>query len=283
MSSAATTSVAPVLDWALIGRQIQGLFRLELGRQLFSRRALQLYLLAFVPVFLVTLWAITEGSDDLSAPIEASPVFAVLFAVYLRIPIFFGCLVLFMNLFRSEILERSLHYLFLTPVRREVVVAGKYIAALFATAMVFVLGTALLYLATFSPWGLGELSRHLFQGPGLGHLMSYAGIAVLACIGYGAIFLLAGLVVKNPVVIGIFFWGWEFLNPFLPALLKKLSVVFYLRNLMPVPLPDGPFAVLADPISPWISVPGLLLFTAAVLAIAAWRARGLEIHYGGED
>ena len=126
------------LDWGLVVRQIQGLFRLELGRQLFSRRAFQLYLLAFVPVALVTLWAVAEAKEDLSGPLEASPVFAVLFSVYLRIPIFFGCLVLFMNLFRSEILERSLHYLFLAPVKREVVVAGKYVAALFSTAAVFV-------------------------------------------------------------------------------------------------------------------------------------------------
>ena len=283
MSSATASTPTSTLDWGLVGRQIQGLFRLELGRQLFSRRALQLYLLAFVPVALVTLWALAEAKQEFSSPLEASPIFAVLFSVYLRIPIFFGCLVLFMNLFRSEILERSLHYLFLSPVRREVLVAGKYVAALFATTAVFAAGTTLLYTVTFVPWGVDELFRHLFQGPGLGHLTSYVGIAILACIGYGAIFLLAGLLVKNPTVVGVFFWGWEFINPFLPALLKKFSVIFYLRNLMPVPLPEGPFAVLADPISPWLSVPGLLLFTAAVLAVAGWRARSLEIHYGAED
>lgn len=271
------------IDWGLVGRQIFGLLRLELGRQLFSRRALQLYLLAFVPVGLVALWATTEAADRFSGPMEVAKIFAVLFAVYLRIPIFFGCLVLFMNLFRSEILERSLHYLFLAPVRREVLVAGKYVAALLSTAVVFSFGIAVLYLVTFAPWGVGELGRYLFDGPGLGHLLTYVGVGFLACVGYGAIFLLGGLVVKNPVLVGVFLWGWEFINPFLPALLKKLSVIFYLRSLLPVPLPEGPFAVLADPISPWLSVPGLLLVTLGVLAIAGWRARSLEIHYGAED
>ena len=113
--------------------------------------------------------------------------------------------------------------------------------------------------------------------------MAYLGITLLACIGYGAIFQLAGQVFKNPVVVAVVIWGWEFANPFLPVFLKKLSVIFYLRSLLPIPMPDGAFVVQADPISAWISVPGLLLFTAFVLVVAGWRARTMEIVYGAED
>jgi len=51
---------------------------------------------------------------------------------YLRLAIFFGCLGIFMNLFRGEMLDKTLHFWFLTPVRREVLLAGKYIAGLAA-------------------------------------------------------------------------------------------------------------------------------------------------------
>ena len=66
-------------------------------------------------------------------------------------------------------------------------------------------------------------------------------------------------------------------------MLKKLSVIYYLRSLYPIPLPEGFIEVMvAKPISPWISVPGLLIFTVLVLTFAGWRARRMEINYGGD-
>ena len=39
---------------------------------------------------------------------------------YLRLVVFFGCLGIFMNLFRGEMLDKTLHYWLLAPARREV-------------------------------------------------------------------------------------------------------------------------------------------------------------------
>ena len=61
-------------------------------------------------------------------------VFAGVFQFFfLRLVIFFGCLGVFMNLFRGEILDKSLHFYFLAPIRREVLMAGKFLAGLLAT------------------------------------------------------------------------------------------------------------------------------------------------------
>ena len=126
--SAATT------DWRLTARQLQGTCRLDLRRALLSPRSLALYFLAFGPLLLVTVWALTPlPSESFSGPQEAVKVFAVLFEFYVRVSIFFSAMFLFVSLYRSEILERSLHYYLLTPVRREVVALGKYLAALIAS------------------------------------------------------------------------------------------------------------------------------------------------------
>ena len=66
--------------------------------------------------------------------------------VFLGAILFSGCLYVFFNLFRGEILERSLHYPLLTPLRREVVVVGKYVAAVTAVAVLFMASTLLSYL-----------------------------------------------------------------------------------------------------------------------------------------
>ncbi len=75
---------------------------------------------------------------------EATVVFADLYdGMILRTVIFFGCAWIFMNLFRGEVVDRSLHYYFLSPVRREVLVAGKYISGLVTAIVLFVMITPL--------------------------------------------------------------------------------------------------------------------------------------------
>lgn len=272
------------LDWALISRQILGILRLEIRRNLFSRRSFALYFLAFAPVALFMIWTISPATRYFDGPAQSvAQVFAPAFVGYLRTVIFLSALITFMSLYRSEILERSLHYYYLTPVRRWVLVVGKYCSALISAFAVFTVSTTMLFVLTCLPWGLGATSRYIFDGPGLGNLVTYVGIAILGCIGYGAVFLLVGLFFRNAIVPAFFIWGWEMINIFLPALLKKLSVIYYLRSLYPIPLPEGFIEVIvAKPTSPWVSVPGLIVFTVLVLTFAGWRARRMEINYGGE-
>jgi len=125
----------------------------------------------------------------------------------------------------------------------------------------------------------GYLGTHFLDGLGIAHAVTYAGITLLACVGYGAVFLLAGMLFRNPLLPAVVVFGWEGLNLFLPPLLQKISVIHYLQSLSPVPLPFGPLAVITEPTSPWFSVPGMLLTTAAVLVLAAYRLRRTEVSY----
>src|SRR4029077_18457371 len=71
-------------------------------------------------------------------------VFATIFQVYfLRLAVFFGCVGIFTNLFRGEMLDKSLHFYLLAPMRREILMVGKYFAVLLAAVVTFTLGTAL--------------------------------------------------------------------------------------------------------------------------------------------
>ena len=99
---------------------------------------------------------------------------------------------------------------------------------------------------------------------------------------YGAIFLVVGLYFRNPIIPAVIIFLWEGINFLLPPLLKKVSVVFYLQSMLPVPVDDGPFAVIADPVSAWLAVPGLLVFTALTLVVAGLRIRGMEISYSSD-
>jgi hypothetical protein len=77
--------------------------------------------------------------------------------------------------------------------------------------------------------------------------------------------------------------GYEALSSILPSTLQRLSVISYLRQLLPVSVPaEGIFALLTvntDPVAPWAAVTGVLLLTAAVVALSCYKIRSLEISY----
>lgn len=270
--------------WSLWARQTLAVLRLELGRNFFGRRALLLYMLAGLPLTVLAAVAVFLPGDSGSADFaELGIAYSVIYgALILRTLLFFGCAWVFMNLFRGEVVDRSLHYYFLAPVRREVLVVGKYLSGLVATVTLFGISTlgsfALLYFGLFP----SQSTEYVFNGPGLGQALTYAGITVLACVGYGAVFLIVGLFFRNPIIPAGLIYGWEWINFLLPPLLKKLSVIHYLHSLVPVPPPEGPFAVLAEPTPAWISVPSLLIFTALTLVLAGLHIRRQEISYAGE-
>ena len=276
-----TRKQRPVSLWL---RQIAAIMRLEVKKNFFGKRAFLVYLLAFMPIGLLGMIAILppaarEWLDFTAYPKLFSGMYS---ALILRTVIFFGCAWIFMNLFRGEIVDRSLHYYFLSAVRRDVLIAGKYFSGLVTSIILFTGLTIVSMLLFFFPHFYSASVRFFLDGPGLSQLSTYAGITILACIGYGAFFLVVGLFVRNPILPALLLYGWEWINFLLPPLLKKISVIHYLNSLVPVPLSEGPFAVVAEPTPAWISIPGLLIVTALVLIIAGTRIRQMEIRYGND-
>jgi ABC-type transport system involved in multi-copper enzyme maturation permease subunit len=282
MSEAAAIPVLPS-GLPLWLRQLRAVLGLELKKSLLSRRAIPYYLLAGFPVALTALRAILALTNVLP-PNDPSSHTTVAYAIIyqgfiLRFVVFFGCVGIFMNLFRGEIIDRSLHFYFLVPLRRELVVAGKYLAGLLSTLLLFggctVLGYVLLYLRH----GAGATLEHLTEQGGLGMMAGYLGITALACVGYGALFMTIGILFKNPVLAAGAILLWENVLFLLPPLLKKISVIYYLQSLCPVAIPKGPFELLAEPASAWVAVPGLLVVTAFLLLLAVWLIRRKEVRY----
>ena len=266
--------------------QIGGVLRLELKKTFLSKRGWWIYLLALAPVFLTLMhWLVEMRFHGARHSLgEDSVIFAALYHFYfLRCGIFFGCMGIFSNLFRGEMLEKTLHYYYLTPLRRELLVAGKYVAGLATALFLFVGSTAVSFLLIGRHFGAGY-TDYILHGPGLSQLGSYMLVAALACIGYGAVFLMSGIFFRNPMIPAAVVMVWENLNPFLPTVLKKISVIFYLKNLCPVEIPiPPPFNVMvidADPTPFWIAVPGLLALSLILLVYSGLSARHTEISYG---
>jgi ABC-type transport system involved in multi-copper enzyme maturation permease subunit len=271
------------LNWGLWARQTWAVARLELHKSLLQRRAW--WLLAAAPVVLTGAHSVLASMGQWGCSLGVDTrAFASIFQLFIvRLGIFFGCAGIFTTLFRGEMAEKTMHYYFLTPVRREVLAAGKYLAGEITALVFFVGGSALSYVLITLHFGAAHWQR-LLRGPGLYELGWYVVVATLACLGYGAIFMAFGLWFKNPMIPAAVLMVWEGINPFLPSLMKKFSVIFYLQGLCPTDVPmDGPLALLeimTEPTPAWLAIPGLLLLTTAVLALAGWSVRTLEVSYG---
>jgi ABC-type transport system involved in multi-copper enzyme maturation permease subunit len=262
--------------------QLRGVMRLELKKSLIGRRALPTYFIGLLPVaplvFSVIVLSMTGLPSELQGETVATMTFMVVFEIILRFVVFLGCIWVLMNLFRGEVIDRSLHYYFLTPIRREVLVAGKYLSGWLTTVIVLGGSTAICFLIVYGYLGHGGTAA----GSSLGLLLQYVGVVGLACLGYGAVFMVLGLFLRTLVVPALIIFLLEGVNTFLPSALKKISVIYYLQGLRPLPPTGGPIQIIAEPVSAWVAIPGFILFTALTLVVAALRIRRMEISYGND-
>jgi ABC-type transport system involved in multi-copper enzyme maturation permease subunit len=271
--------------WGLWWLQAQRLTRMEVRRNLFSWRAGWIYFLAFIPSLIIFIHLLVDHHPPSSIGEDTNVLAGIVQLYYIRLGVFFGCLGIFSRLIRGEMIERSLHFYLLAPVRREVLLLAKFAAGSISAICLF--GAAIVADFALMYAGFGAAGRdYIFNGPGLGALEAYLAIVALACLGYGAVFLLLSMIFRNPTPAAMLVLGWEAINPALPSLLQKLSVASYLRHLMPVSVQaEGIFALLTvqtEPVSAWAATLGLLLLTALVLTYSCYRIRTLEIRYTTE-
>src|SRR5436305_3357090 len=171
MSSTAETfqtdsSIAGGSGLSLWLRQIGAIMRLDLKKNFFGKRSLLVYLLAAMPIGLLILVEIVNPLGRTSNQLFS--IYSIFYnSMILRTVVFFGCAWIFMNLFRGEIVDRSLHYYFLSSVRREVLVAGKYISGLVTSVILFGAVTIASMPLLFFPHFFSASTRFFFEGNGL--------------------------------------------------------------------------------------------------------------------
>jgi len=271
--------------WRVWRGQIGVLIQRELRRGLFTKRRIWIYLLAFTPTLITLIHRVGQFSDAVDANSlrdETQVLAGIVQLYYVKLGLFFACMGIFSWLFRGEMVERTLHYAFLSPVRREVLVIGKFLAGAITAILLF--ETALLGCFYFIYSRFGALgTAYVFHGPGLRQMGAYALVIALGALGYGAVFLGLSLVFKNPIVPGALFFGWEAITPILPRSLQLLSITFYLKQLYPVRItPPGIlslFTIEPEPLSWFATIGCLLCFTASILVFSCYRIRKVEITY----
>jgi ABC-type transport system involved in multi-copper enzyme maturation permease subunit len=275
--------------WELWRSQASSILGVELRKNFITKRGFWIYLLALAPAAIIWLHSLVmlrrpEMSHPLSKDTE---ILAGIFQIFfLRPAVYFGCVGIFTYLFRGEVVERTLHYYFLSPVKREVLIAGKYLAGLITSAFFFCGSIVLCFTGMYAHFAGYEIRAFMMDGPGVAHLLGYVGVTFLACMAYGALFLWLGIRYKNPVIPAVTLLFWESFNIFLPSWLKKISILYYLRSLAPVETSlSGPGALIgsvAEPASAPVALVSLVAITGVLLVLAVKELQRAEISYSSD-
>src|SRR4030095_8616389 len=165
----------------------------EIRKFLAGRKWFFPLLLAAAPVSLVMMMILAHPWRRPPNNADVTEIFAVMFQTFmLRLMILFGCALVFANVYRGDMITRTIHFYLLAPVRREILVAGKYLGGLLITSVLYGWSVATTNILIHYVNGSAVAEKHFFGGPGTGELFSYVGIAILACVGYGSVFMLTG-------------------------------------------------------------------------------------------
>ena len=272
---------------ALALSQLATVTKLELRKLLLSRRTIPILMLCGLPLFVVLMFALFVPASELNESMgEIRIQFSFVYHLLLIGPVlFFGSATTFINLFRGEVMDRSLHFYLLSPIKRWALVGGKYLAGILSSFALFGGVTMVTYLLFFLPFGLERLVQDFTSGPGFANLLGYLGTTFMGCLGYGAVFLLLGILFRNPILPLAGFATWEAMQavlPLVPAVMRKLSIVHYLVGMVPIPLSEGPFALVGERPSTFTSVLGLLGLTVLALSVAVFKLQRAQIEYGDE-
>ncbi len=251
-------------------------FDLSVAPILWSRRTVFMALIVGLPVVIAAgIRLLSEFGAPMRmgrTPAGGALIFGLMmwgFFVRFCVPvlaIFYGT-----ALIADEVDDKTITYLFTRPIPRGAVLLGKYLAYLVSTVAVVLPAVVCVWLLVAPINGALATSFPDF--------VKDLGILALGLTAYGAVFALAGTVLKRPLVFGlVFVFGWETLVMALPGYFKRLSVAFYLQGLVPHALPaDSPMAflqsVFRESPSITVSLTALAVITIGCLWLGA-RAIG---------
>ena len=148
---------------------------------------------------------------------------------YFQMYIQFLCLFYGSSVLTDEVDNKTLVYLTTSPVSRASIIVSKFMAHTLISAIIIIFGLLISFvISNFS---------NLLNVVYLGRLGVFLGAALLAVLAYGSLFTLLGTFMKKSILVGLFLvFGWEAIAQFLHGATQKLTIIHYIKSLLPARL-----------------------------------------------
>jgi ABC-2 type transport system permease protein len=243
----------------------RGVFGLALEGMLWSRRSLLMACLVALPIVFGVLYRGALAAR-LPARVTGFDLYGVIVTFYfVRNVLPLAALFYATALVADEVEARTITFLLTRPLRRASVLLGKfaaYTATTWSLALPPLVASFFLLAGAHGGQGLAARVPDLFRD---------LGVCALALLSYGALFTLAGVVLRRPVIPGLLFlFVWELVAN-LPGYMPRLTLTAYLRSLVRHRPADEGFAEMFGQILPApLCLAVLAGVTAVSLGAAVW-------------
>jgi len=246
-------------------------FYFALGRK--SGRTRTFALLGLIPfVLAVVVRIVLRGREGDIAAVFTEILMVFFLQIYIVIlSLFYGT-----SITAEEVENRTMAYLLTRPVPKTALVLGKFAAY---AALMFIM-TAVGLAASFFLLNAGRLGDAAVYGL----FFKSLGVLALGLLAYTAFYAFLGTILKRAIILGLVFgFGWETVIQYFPGSTQRLSIVHYLKSLLPYrPVTGGGgrgFALLLfrlEPTPPFLAAVSLAAIAAVFLALACVVFRAKE-------
>jgi ABC-2 type transport system permease protein len=213
-------------------------------------------LLSLIPVLLMFIVRMVDPSSapDFFSKVMLSLYFQLLIPV---LALFFGTTIV-----NEELDNKTLVYLTTSPVPRQAVILGKYLAAFLLLLLIVGSGFLLSFLAA--------AANRIGQAAAWEELGVFLGTSLLALFCYSALFTMLGTFMKKSILLGLFFvFGWESVVQYFPGVTQKFTIIHWIKSLLPVQAGQGGFLIFQLQPSPALESVLVLLIAGLIFLILA--------------
>lgn len=178
---------------------------------------------ALIPLLLLALGT-GQDFDEANTSVFANMVeMLYIRAVTPLLALFFGAM-----LIGEDIESQTIPYVLSRPVPRSAWVSGLFLAYWTICSLLLALALTLTYVSCI------VLDVSFLSSDTVLLLLRYEGAAVMSLLGYGAVCMLLGAVVRRPIVVGILLiFLWQRAAMFAPGLTDFLTIEKYVNALLP--------------------------------------------------
>jgi ABC-type transport system involved in multi-copper enzyme maturation permease subunit len=249
-------------------RNINTIASLTLDTLFWSKKTLFVAAISVLVMLLSLVGRLIMTYRWIRAPFTSAEVFsslmstAVIHFLVVFVTLFYGT-----ALISEEVEGKTLTYLFVRPIPKPTIMAGKYLALIWISSLLVIptifISYAILYIRT----DIGPFLEDI------GTLGKDIGIVFLALLAYGSLFSMLGAWLKHSILAGLVYaFGWEGLISYLPGFTRKLTITHYVQSIFPhenagtaIAMMIGERSGLLESILTLILLTGLFLTTASLL------------------
>ncbi len=210
-------------------RDIRTIAFITLDTLFWSKKTIFVALISLLIIAMSLLGRLILDYRWISVPFSAAQVFgtlmstAVIHFLVVFVTLFYGT-----ALISEEVEGKTLTYLFVRPIPKPAIMAGKFLALVWISSLLvlptIVISYLILYVSSNMKPFIGDI----------GVLAKDIGIVFLALLAYGSLFGLLGAWLKHSVLAGLVYaFGWEGIVSYLPGFTRKLTITHYLQSIFP--------------------------------------------------